>query len=313
MPDIHAGSGPPPTPGTGNRAGHALLMLYLAPFLSGAAGADIFSIPIFSAIFALAYVAQTSPALPLARRLIIAGSINLLIVTAVFALGRTLVWTGLIPQAPVELWLTLGMAAVAALLLRHLWANHRTARFAAQSLAALTGSAKAAKGAPDTSPAAEPASRSHAIAFELDLYAEAAETDGITTGALDDLTRALVRMDAEAEVQSALIARWREGPHWQAAMYAWLAHPFVTGQGFTGPQVADLFLQGMADRTTQLLAARAAMVWAEGHDFGAERAAVRATVAAHLADGASAPLPPGADGPTLRACLEQLDRTLRSA
>lgn len=285
---------------------HALLMLYLAPFLAGTALADWLSIPVFASLFALADVARASPALPLGRRLLRSGLINTGIVTLVFLLGRSFVWTKLIPQAPIELWLTIGMAAIAALILRRLWANHRTAQFAAQSLASLTGGA-----------VAEPQSRRAAISFELDLFAEVVETDGITEAALDDLTRALVKLDTEAAVQTALLARRNDGPQWRAALYTWLAHPFVTGQGLTGHQVADLFLQGMANRQMQLLAARAAMVWAEGHDFGADRAAVQATVSAHLAApvpaATSGPLPLDPDPSTLRACLEQLDRTLRSA
>lgn len=287
---------PVPAPGDGGTR-HALLMLYLAPFLAGAARADWLSIPIFAALFALADVSRTSPALPLSRRLVQAGSVNLLIVTGVFLLGRGLVWSGLIPQAPVELWLTIGMAAVAALILRRIWANRRTARSAAATLSGLTG----------TGFAPDPVNRHAAVAFELDLFAEAVEARGLTDQALEDLKRALVRLDAEPQVLSVLLSRWRDDPMWQAALYIWLARPFVHPPGVSGPQMADLFLRGMSDKQMQIRAARMALVWAQTLDFGQETAAVRATVAAHLA----APLPLDANARTLRPVLEALDRTLR--
>ena len=299
MPDDQRRRGVGVSPMKDGGTRHALLMLYLAPFLAGAARTDFLSIPIFAALFSMADVARSSPAIPFYRRLLVAGAINLLIVTAVFVMGRAVVWSGLIPQAPIELWLTLGMAAIAALILRRIWANHHTARFAADALAALTG----------TGVAPQPENHSHALGFELDQYGETAEARGLTQSVLDDLTRALVKLDRPEQVQSALLARSREGPVWQAALYNWLAHPFVSGNAIGATQMADLFLQGMAETTLQTLAARMALVWAETHDFGPEKPAVQATVAAHLA----ALLPNQSDPRYLRPCLEALDRTLRRA
>lgn len=276
---------------------HALLMLYLAPFLAGTALADWLSIPVFASLFALADVARASPALPLGRRLLRSGLINTGIVTLVFLLGRSFVWTKLIPQAPIELWLTIGMAAIAALILRRLWANHRTAQTAAATLAALTGRA--------ASTATE--SHGHAIQFELDHFADRVEALGLTQNVVEDLIRALVRLDAEAEVQATLLSCWREASLWQAALCVWLTDPMVSAKGISNEEAADLFFKGMSDPSLRLFSVRMAQVWAERWGFDAETAALKATVAAHLA----ALLPNDAQTRYLRPSLEALDRTLR--
>lgn len=295
MPDSRPGGGESPLRDGGGR--HALLMLYLAPFLAGTALADWLSIPVFAGLFALADVARASPALPLARRLLRSGVINLGIVTVVFFLGRSIVWTGLIPQAPIELWLTIGMAAIAALILRRLWANHRTAQTAAAALASLTG--RPASAATEN--------QHHAIQFELDHYADRVDTHGLKDNIIEDLIRALVRLDAETEVQAALLSRWREAPMWQAALCVWLADPSVSARGIASEEAADLFFKGMSDPALRLYSVRMALIRADKAGFGPDTAALKATVAAHLA----ALLPHDAQTRYLRPSLEALDRTLR--
>ena len=270
---------------------YALLLLYLAPVLAGTAGGDWLSVPVFGGLFMLAGVARIGGDQPLATRLVQSAAINLLLVMGLFGLGHLAIWIEAIPMAPVDLWLTLGMAAVAALLLRRVW----TWNFASR--------ASAADG-PDVPDAALAQ-----IDYLLDSYADHAEQHGLDPLALEALVQRLAALGHQRAVLAALMARRNDGAVWLAALCFWLAHPLVTGIDLAGEQVAALFRAGMAagDVTLSAIAARLALVWAERGGFGPAARAMRADVAARLVQ---PPLPPEAEARYLRPCLAALDREL---
>ena len=269
---------------------YALLLLYLAPALAGTAGGDWLSVPVFGGLFMLAGVARIGGAQPLATRLVQSAAINLLLVMGLFGLGRLAIWIEAIPMAPVDLWLTLGMAAVAALLLRRIWAWNFAAALGSGE-PALTGAAMAA------------------IDYLLDDFADHAEQRGLDPQALEGLVQRLAATGNQRAVLAALMARRNDGAVWLAALCFWLAHPLVTGIDLAGDQVAALFRAGMAagDATLSAIAARLAMVWAERGGFGSAARAMRADVAARLTH---PPLPPESEARYLRPCLAALDREL---
>lgn len=273
---------------------YALVMLYLAPVLAGTAGGDWLSVPVFAGLFMLAGVARIGGGQPLSTRLIQSSAVNLLLVTGLFSLGRLAVWIEAIPIAPVDLWLTLGMAAVAALLLRRIWA---------WNFSALSARADGANGAD------VPSTQLARIDYLLDGYADHAEQHGLDPEALESLVQGLAAIGHQRAVLAALMARRNDGAVWLAALCFWLAHPLVTGIDLAGEQVASLFRAGMAagDATLSAIAARLALVWAERGGFGSAARAMRADVAARLAH----PLaPPEAEALYLRPCLAALDREL---
>lgn len=290
MPNSQQGHSPKPVDGATR---YAWLILYLAPVLAGTAGADWLSVPVFGGLFMLAGVARISGNQPLVTRLVQSAAINLLLVIGLFGVGRIAIWIEAVPMAPVDLWLTLGMAAVAALLLRRIWAMH----FAAQTQAA----------------AADPAAVTLArIDHMLDRYADQAEVQGLDPAALEALVQDLAALGNQGAVLRALMARRNDGTVWLAALCFWLAHPLVAGIDIAGEQVAALFRSGMAagDATLSAIAARLAMVWAERGGFGTEARAMRADVAARLGAGT---LPPETEARYLRPCLAALDRSLSQA
>lgn len=268
---------------------YALLLLYLAPVLAGTAGGDWVSVPVFGGLFMLAGVARIGGAQPLITRLVQSASINLLLVTGLFGLGRLAIGIEAIPIAPVDLWLTLGMAAVTALLLRRVWARNFSTRTVAS--AQLPGTVTAR------------------IDYLLDTYADHAEQNGLDPQALETLVQRLSSIGHQRAVLAALMARRNDGAVWLAALCFWLAHPLVTGIDLAGDQVAALFRAGMAagDATLSAIAARLALVWAERGGFGTAAQAMRADVAARLAQ---PPLPPEDEARFLRPCLAALDREL---
>jgi len=273
---------------------YAFVLLYLAPLLAGTAMADWLSVPVFAGLFQLSGVARIGGSQPLVTRLVQSAAINLLLVVALFGLGRIAVWIEAVPMAPVDLWLTLGMASVAALLLRRIWALNF-------SLPPGQGSVAPAWPAPIAALAAE-------IDYMLDQYADRAELQGLDPTALEALVQRLSALGNQRAVLRALMARRNDGTVWLAALCFWLAHPLVAGIDLAGDQVAALFRAGMAagDATLSTIAARLAMVWAERGGFGTEARAMRADVAARLAR----PLAPEAEARYLRPCLAALDRTL---
>ena len=270
---------------------YALLLLYLAPVLAGTAGGDWLSVPVFGGLFMLAGVARIGGEQPLATRLVQSAAINLLLVMGLFGLGRLAIWIEAIPVAPVDLWLTLGMASVAALLLRRVW----TWNFASR--------ASTADGP------VVPGAQLARIDYLLDSYADHAEQHGLDPLALEALVQRLSALGQQRAVLAALMARRNDGAVWLAALCFWLAHPLVTGIDLAGEQVAGLFRAGMAagDATLSTIAARLALVWAERGGFGPAARAMRADVAARLVQ---PPLPPEAEARYLRPCLAALDREL---
>lgn len=283
---------------------YAKLFLFLAPFLAGTAMADWLSVPVFAGLFMMAGVARIGGASPLVTRLVQAAAINLLLVSAIFALGRAAVWIEALPMAPVDLWLTIGMAAVAALLLRRLWALH----FPATD----TGAGGAAAGKADPSrPLAPPVRLAAEIDHLLDRYADHAEAAGLDPDALEALVQDLAALGDQGAVLRALMARRNDGTVWLAALCFWLAHPLVVSIDIAGEQVAALFRSGIAagDATLSAIVARLAMVWAERGGFGAENRAMRADVAARLAEAA----PSETERRYLQPCLAALDRSLSKA
>ena len=289
--------GDKPTGGRPARDGgtrYALLLLYLAPVLAGTAGGDWLSVPVFGGLFMLAGVARIGGDQPLAARLVQSAAINLLLVMGLFGLGHLAIWIEAIPIAPVDLWLTLGMASVAALLLRRVW----TWNFANRPdlTDRITG--------PDL-----PGAQLARIDYLLDSYADHAEQHGLDPLALEALVQRLSALGQQRAVLAALMARRNDGAVWLAALCFWLAHPLVTGIDLAGEQVAALFRAGMAagDATLSAIAARLALVWAERGGFGPAARAMRADVAARLVQ---PPLPPEAEARYLRPCLVALDREL---
>lgn len=279
-----------PNPARGDGATRfAWLLLYLAPVLAGTAGADWLSVPVFAGLFLLAGAARIGGNQPLVTRLVQSAAINLLLVIGLFGLGQGAIWIEAVPMAPVDLWLTLGMAAVAALLLRRIWAMH----FPQPGAAALANPARAVLASID---------------HLLDRYADHAELRGLDPEALEALVQDLAALGHQGAVLRALIARRNEGTVWLAALCFWLAHPLVAGMDIAGEQVAALFRSCMAagDATLSAIAARLAMVWAERGGFGTEARSMRTEVAARLA----APLSPEAEARYLRPCLAALDRSL---
>lgn len=287
-PGVKSGSGPGPATSDGATR-YAWLLLYLAPVLAGTAGTDWLALPVFSGLFMLAGVARIGGTQPLVTRLVQSAAINLLLVIALFGLGRVAIRIGAVPMAPVDLWLTLGMASVAALLLRRFWALHFSGRVAASS----------------SDPAAATVTR---VDHLLDRYADHAELRGLDPEALEALVQDLAALGNQGAVLRALMVRRNDGTVWLAALCFWLAHPLVAGIDIAGELVAALFRSGMAagDATLSAIAARLAMVWAERGGFGTEARAMRADVAARLA----APVSPEAVARYLRPCLVALDRSL---
>ena len=282
----------PQKPGPGSVDGatrYAWLILYLAPVLAGTAHADWLSVPVFAGLFLLAGVARIGGNQPLVTRLVQSAAINLLLVIGLFGFGRIAIWIEAIPMAPVDLWLTLGMAAVAALLLRRIWAIHFPARG-------------------DLAPADPAAASTARIDHLLDRYADQAELRGLDPAKLELLVQDLAALGNQGAVLRALMARRNDGTVWLAALCFWLAHPLVAGIDIAGEQVAALFRSGMAagDATLSAIAARLAMVWAERGGFGSEARAMRIDVAARLAG----PVPAEAEARYLRPCLAALDRSL---
>ena len=286
------GSEPGPAPNDGATR-FAWLLLYLAPVLAGTAGADWLALPVFAGLFMLAGVARIGGTQPLVTRLVQSAAINLLLVIGLFGLGRMAIRIGAVPMAPVDLWLTLGMASVAALLLRRIWALHFSVSGAVSGAVSL----------------ADPSVTTLArIDHLLDRYADHAELRGLDPEALEALVQDLAAQGHQGAVLRALMSRRKEGTVWLAALCFWLAHPLVAGIDIAGEQVAALFRSGMAagDATLSAIVARLAMVWAERGGFGTEARAMRADVAARLA----APISPEAEARYLRPCLAALDRSL---
>ena len=219
-------------PGRDGGTKYAYVLLYLAPLLAGTAGADWLSVPVFAGLFMVAGVARIGGSQPLATRLVQCAAINLLLVAGLFGLGHIAIWIEAVPVAPVDLWLTLGMAAVAALLLRRIFA---------WNFAAPPGAALVAARAPTAS-----ASMLAEIDYLLDHYADHAEQHGIDPQALEALVHRLAAIGHQRAVFAALMARRNDGAVWLAALCFWLAHPLVAGIDIAGEQVAALFRAGMA-------------------------------------------------------------------
>lgn len=275
----------------------ALVILYFVPMLAGASGEDLVTVPVFAVLLALAVIHKVDTGPRGLSTALLSGAACLIVVSVAFAAGRAIASTHVVPILNVPLVLLLGLASAAALILRPTPRERKIAEFAQQAIAAIRSQG----------PVPATGGDSTMIKFHLDRFAETTEAQGLSEAALDELSHDLAKLDDEAAIFSALAGRRNSNSFWRAALYAWLAHPFVTLHGIAPAEVGSLLMETLASDPIgmQTRAARAAMVRAQAGGFGPASDAVRVWGRGLLA---SLSGKPAEETRWLRPCLEALLR-----